>query len=154
MLDDGIGPVCYAELCEQYDIDENVDLLEVGCLTADLLSLLVTYDFVMTVDAVNVVGSEPGTIFFYLPEDMARAEESSLSLHDLRLIDLFEMALLCGIDCQGFCLGMQVANAYPEQYSIGLTPACKAAIPRLCEAVAYELQQRGYRICRRREEHG
>ena len=45
---------------------------------------------------------------------------------------------------QGFCLGMQVGNPSPEQFVVGLTPECSAALPLLVETVVAELHRRGF----------
>ena len=72
MLDDGIGPAVYDELVEHYEIPEGVDLYDLGCMTMKLLNKVDEYDFIITVDAVDGTDSEPGTVFRYKPEDIAR----------------------------------------------------------------------------------
>lgn len=67
MLDDGIGPAVYDELVEHYEIPEEVDLYDLGCMTMKLLSKVDEYDYIITVDAVDGTDSEPGTVFRYKP---------------------------------------------------------------------------------------
>ena len=37
MLDDGIGPAVYDALVAQYDVPENVELLDLGCLSLAMI---------------------------------------------------------------------------------------------------------------------
>ena len=70
------------------------------------------------------------------------------SLHDLKLANLFDAADLLGYSSDGICLGMQVENAEPDQYVIGLTEPCAAALPLLIETIAAELHRNGFSVCR------
>ena len=100
MLDDGVGPAVYREL-QAYDLGEGVDLFDVGCMSMELVSVVDRYDVIVTVDAVDDAGQEPGTIFRYAPEDMAKRAFGTQSLHDLRLSDLFDAASLLGYEAEG-----------------------------------------------------
>ncbi len=143
MLDDGIGPAAYDELRSCYEFPDNVHLFDVGCLSMDLLSYVDSYDLIITVDAVDASGEEPGTVFRFEPDAMARHSGASASLHDLKLIDLFDAASLLGYEAKGLCLGMQVENSSPSVVTIGLTPKVHAALPLLVETVVGELARVG-----------
>lgn len=143
MLDDGIGPAVYEELCSRYELPDNVHLFDVGCLSMEMLSYVESYDFILTVDAVDSSGEEPGTVFRFEPDAMARHSGASASLHDLKLIDLFDAAALLGYEAKGLCLGMQVENSSPSVITMGLTPKVHAALPLLVETVAGELARVG-----------
>ena len=149
-LDDGLGCAVYDELSRGYDFDEDVDLFDVGCMSLDLLDCVRTYDFIVSVDAVDGSGEEVGTVFRYAPEDMAGRSFGSQSLHDLRLSDLFESAALLGYKAEGICLGMQVDNISPAELTIGLTPKVNERLPYLVECVLAELVGHGARIVSRR----
>lgn len=143
MLDDGVGPAAYEELTERYEAPENVDLFDVGCLSLDMITCVRDCDTVITVDAVDGTGAEPGTVFRFEPDAMARHSGATASLHDLKLVDLFDAAALLGYEAEGLCLGMQVENASPAHAAVGLTPAVHAALPLLVDAVAGELARLG-----------
>ena len=143
MLDDGIGPAVYDELLARYDIPENVRLFDVGCLSLDMLPYVDECDFIMTVDAVDGTDAEPGTVFRYEPDAMARHSGANASLHDLKLVDLFDAAELLGYEAEGLCVGMQVENPSPEVITVGLTPKVHAALPLLVVVVAGELARIG-----------
>lgn len=53
MLDDGVGPAAYDEILAGYDIPENVTLVDVGCMSLDMLPYVERCDLILTVDAVD-----------------------------------------------------------------------------------------------------
>jgi len=149
-LDDGIGPAVYDELTATYDFPENVEVFDVGCLSLDMLPYVRDCGLIVTVDAVDGTGEAPGTVFRFLPEDMARRPGAMQSLHDLRLPDLFDTAALLGYEADGICLGMQVENMSPLDLTIGLTPQVHAALPLLAAAVVAELAAAGAEAIRKK----
>lgn len=149
MLDDGIGPAVYDYILEQYDLPENVDIFDVGCMTLDMVSKVNDYDLILTVDAVDGTDAEPGTVFRYEPYDIARAIGTRTSLHDLKLADLFDAATMLGFEAEGLCFGMQVENLEPVEFMEGLTPKVLERMPFLAETVIAELVRRGCAITRK-----
>lgn len=143
MLDDGVGPAVYEELLKRYEIPDNVELLDLGCLTLNMIESVREFDVIITVDAVDGTDAEPGTVFRFEPDAMARHSGATASLHDLKLVDLFDAATLLGYEAEGLCLGMQVENPSPAVATVGLTPKVDAALPLLVETVAGELARLG-----------
>ncbi len=148
MLDDGLGPAVYDAILETYAVPDNVDLFDVGCMSLDMVQKVADYDLLITVDAVEGTDAEPGTVFRFLPEEMARASGARTSLHDLKLADLFEAASLLGYTAEGLCFGMQVDNMDPIEFVIGLTPRVAERVDFLAETVIAELVRRGCEITR------
>ena len=146
MLDEGIGPAVYEELTATYDISENVTVFDVGCMGLNMLSHVRDYDYLVTVDAIDGTGAEPGTVFEFAPEDMARHAGAMQSLHDLKLIDLFDAATLMDYEAEGRCFGMQVDNMNPAELTIGLTPRVFKALPFLVDTVLADLVRGGATI--------
>ncbi|MDO5117280.1 MAG: hydrogenase maturation protease [Eggerthellaceae bacterium] len=151
MLDEGIGPAVYEALIERYEIPDNVSCFDVGCMSLDMLPVVRDYDFIVTVDAVDGTGEAPGTVFRFSPDDVARHTGAMASLHDMKLIDLFDSAALLGYEARGVCLGMQVLNMEPAEYTIGLTEPVYDALPLLIETVEAELYREGF-ILRKKDE--
>lgn len=149
MLDDGIGPAVYEELIDRYEIPDNVQLFDIGCLSMDMLYIVDECDMVITVDAVDGTDSEPGTVFRFRPDAMARHAGATASLHDLKLVDLFDAATLLGYSADGLCLGMQVENSSPAEVTIGLTPKVYNALPLLVETLIAELYRLGVELVRK-----
>ena len=71
MLDDGVGPAAYDEILAGYDIPENVTLVDVGCMSLDMLPYVERCDLILTVDAVDGTGDAPGTVYRFEPDAMA-----------------------------------------------------------------------------------
>lgn len=142
-LDDGVGPAAYDDIIERFDVPENVEMFDLGVLTMDMINYIDTCDAVITVDAVEHSGEPVGTVLRGTPQDMASSQGANISIHDLRLIDLFDNAVLLGWDAEGICIGMQVANTEPKILTQDLTPAVKAALPLMVETVAAELARLG-----------
>lgn len=143
MLDDGLGPAVYDTLMREYVIPDNIDVFDLGCLSMDLLDAVREYDTIITVDAVDGTDAEPGTVFRFAPDAMARHSGATASLHDLKLVDLFDAAALLGYEANGLCLGMQVENPSPSELAIGLTPAVEKCLPLLVETLVGELERLG-----------
>ena len=152
MLDEGIGPAVYEALIEQYEIPENVSCFDVGCMSLDMLNVVRDYDFIVTVDAVDGTGEPAGTVFRFSPDDVARHTGAMASLHDMKLIDLFDSAALLGYEARGICLGMQVLNMSPVEYTIGLTEPVFEALPLLVETVEAELFREGFVLSKKAHE--
>lgn len=149
MRDDGVGPHGYDLFCETFAVPESLTVLDVGCMSLDRIGLVDICDLIITVDAVDGTGHPAGTVFRFSPEDMARHSGANASLHDLKLVDLFDAATLLGYSCEGVCLGMQVFDRDPEEYDTELTPACREALPLLVETVAAELCRHGITLERK-----
>ena len=142
-LDDGVGPAVYDAVLDRFEVPDNVELFDLGVLTMDMISYIETCDAVVTVDAIEHSGEPVGTVLRGTPEEMAPSQGAAISLHDLRLIDLFEAAMLLGYDAEGICLGMQVADTEPKLLTEDLTPDVKANLPLLVETLAAELARLG-----------
>lgn len=151
MLDDGLGPAVYDEVEKRYEKRDDVDLFDLGCLTMDQILAVNDYDYIITVDAVDGTDADPGTVFRFEPEAMARHCGPEASLHDLKLVDLFDAAALLGYQCEGLCLGMQVENPSPSEFCIGLTPKVEAALPLLVDVLAGELARIGHPLSEKQE---
>jgi len=152
MQDEGIGSFTYEYIHDVYDLPDNVRIIDAGCMGLDMLPYVQTYDLIITVDAVDGTDKPAGTVFRFSPEDMARHLGPEASLHDLKLVDLFDAASLLGYEAQGVCYGMQVLDMQPVQYHIGLTAPCAQAIPLLGDCVIGELARFGITVNRKTAE--
>ena len=142
-LDDGVGPAVYDEVHKRFDVPDEVELFDLGVLTMDMINYIDTCDAVITVDAFEHSGEPVGTVLRGTPQELAPAQGANLSLHDLRLADLFDAAVLLGYDAEGVCLGMQVENTEPTYLTEDLTPDVRAALPLLVETLAAEVARLG-----------
>lgn len=145
MLDEGLGPAVYDELAA-YELPDNVTLFDVGCMGLDMLEHVNAYDYLITVDALDGTGEPAGTVFEFSPEDAARHSGAMASLHDLKLIDLFDAAALMGYQADGRCFGMQVENMSPAELTMGLTQPVYDALPQLVDTVLACLVNNGVEV--------
>lgn len=149
MMDDGLAGAVYDQLCEHYAFPDNVDLFDVGCMGLDMLNYVDAYDYMVTVDALEGTGQPAGTVFEFKPEDAMRHTGAMASLHELKLIDLFDAAALMGYAAEGRCFGMQVENRAPSVVTVGLSPAVEEALPLLIDTVLAALVIRGVKVRQR-----
>ena len=145
MLDDGVGPAVFDQM-QVYELPENVDLFDVDTMTMSYLNMLRDYDLLITVDSVDGTGEPIGTIFRYIPDEVALRPYGTHSLHELQLSDLFQAATLLGYEPEGVCLGMQVENPDPDRMTEGLTPQVHAHLGDLVDALLAELVLRGFSV--------
>lgn len=146
LLDDGLGPVVFEELTRSYDFPDNVELFDVGCMGLDMIGFVDECDYILTIDAVDGTGHEPGTVFEFETDDMARHVGATASIHELTLADLFDSAALLGYECEGKCFGMQVSNIAPTEVTIALTKPVYENIPLLIDSVLADLHNHGIRM--------
>lgn len=142
-LDDGLGGYVYDHVLERFDVPADVELYDLGVLTMDMINYVNECQAIITVDAIEYSGQPVGTVLKGTPQDLARSLGANISMHDLRLVDLFDAAILLGYECEGVCLGIQVENTQPAILTEALTPAVEAAVPLLIEALAAELARLG-----------
>jgi hydrogenase maturation protease len=157
MRDEGLGPRLAAELLERFTFPPNVEILDRGTMGMALISDIRRFEVLLVVDAVDKTGHEPGTVLHFGPEDIAPCEAFH-GAHDTRLIDVLQACALLGDPDSSpgprsgpdsspapgpdrrpvpetQCLGVQVLDMNPPEFSIGLTPPVEAALPLLIQSV-------------------
>jgi endonuclease-3 len=145
LLDEGIGPRIAKELLENYQFPVNVSVLDRGTMGMALLSEIKEFDTILVVDAVDNTGYQPGTVVTFLPDDVA-ANNAFKGAHDIKFSDVLNSAQLMGYKIEGYCLGVQIANMQPPEFTIGLTPQVEAAVPKLLSSVLDFLTSRGVKV--------
>lgn len=133
LLDEGVGPRVAEELAAEPALPEGVTVLDRGCMGLSLLSDLKGAERVLVVDAVDNTGLPPGTVVTYKPEDIA-PYQAFHGAHDTRLVDVLQAAALLGYEPLVDCLGVQIENMTPANFTIGLTPPVEAAVPVLVQS--------------------
>ena len=130
MGDEGVG-VHTIHALSKVELPENVDIIDGGTGSFDLMPILSQYPLVIFVDA--TMDSKPaGTINVIYPK-FAKDFPRSLSTHELGLKDMIESAILLGKVPEIFLI---VVSINPEQeMNIELTPGIKQAIPDVIETV-------------------
>ena len=87
--DEGIGVHIVKELAAEYTL-ENVEFIDGGTASLDLLDFIEGKDKVIIVDAVQG-GGVPGTVYRFKPTDIEINFPLSLSLHQVGLMEVLGM---------------------------------------------------------------
>jgi len=150
LQDEGVGPRVAEELLRRYFFPENVEVLDRGTMGMALLADIKNFDVILLVDAVNNTGLEPGTVVTYLPEDIA-PYETFHGAHDIRLADVLDAAALLGYNPAVHCLGVQVQNMSPADYTIKLSPSVEASLPILIQCALNFLERFGAKVIEKQQ---
>jgi hydrogenase maturation protease len=141
MRDEGVGVRVVEEIMQTLEFPPNVEVVDAGTMGMSILHILQSCDYLLVVDAIDGTGEEPGTVVRLSPEDLAPSQVMH-SLHDMRLVDVLEAAMLSGRAPEAAdCIGIQIADIGGME--IGLTPAVDAAVPAAVAAVLEVLAERG-----------
>jgi len=147
MGDDGAGPYAVASFAAQYDVPEEVTILDIGTPGLDLVPHLAGVDTLLLVDTVRS-DAPPGTVRTYDKATLLRAKlPPRLSPHDPAVGQC--LAMLEIADCGP--REVLLAGIVPERtaFGPGLSAAVRNAIPAVVERIAGELRARGIPVERR-----
>jgi hydrogenase maturation protease len=138
LSDEGIG-VHVVKALTGRDISPDVEILDGGTASLELLNIMANRDKVIVIDAVEG-GGEPGTIYRFTPDDIKYHSVTFTSLHQISLLETLTDAKYLGIAPKTvIILGIE-----PKDMGLGLevTPEAAAAVPRVVELVMAELGTR------------
>lgn len=132
LRDEGVGVHVVKHLQEK-GVPEGIEVIDGGTLGFDLLGLFEGTEKVVVVDALKG-GGEPGTVYRVRPKDLKGEEARSLSLHQVDLLEVMEMARLLGYEAEVVIIGVE-----PKEISWGmeLSPEVAAKVEKVA-ALALE----------------
>jgi hydrogenase maturation protease len=137
LTDDGVAFAVVDELTGQVDrSDVTVNRASVGGL--GLLELLVGYDKVIILDAIQTDGAVPGEIHCLSPDEH-HGNLRAASTHDVSLATALELGHRLRKDLPEEIVILAVEAADVETFGEELTPAVAAAVPTAVELVLQEL---------------
>ena len=139
LRDDGFG-VHLINSLKGTTLPDNVELLEAGTVSHQLIPLLHELDHLIVIDVVEA-GDAPGSIFRFSPDDMKFPIEQKTSLHQISLIDVLNMAALTGSKPKTVIIGVQPKDV--SSWSMELNDELIAVIPRVKELIFEELNRIG-----------
>ena len=135
MSDEGVG-VRVVEAMEGQGLPDDIELLDGGTASVDLLNSLVDREKVIVIDAVKG-GNEPGALYRFAPDDITTYGWDNTSLHQVGLLETLMMARHLG------CAPREVIifGIEPKKVDWGLelSPEVAAVVPRVTELVLIEL---------------
>jgi hydrogenase maturation protease len=138
--DDGVG-VRVVEALRHLEWPPDADLYDGGTAPFDMLDVFLEHERVVVIDCVRG-GREPGTVYRLTPEVLKWVESESRFAHGLGVPDTVRIAQQLGATAEVVVLGVEPAVI---EWSLDLSPAMEAAMPRLLDAVAAELESRADR---------
>jgi hydrogenase maturation protease len=137
LRDDGFG-VHLINSLKGAVLPDNVELLEAGTVSHQLIPRLHEIDHLIVIDVVEA-GDTPGAIFRFSPDDMRFPVEQKASLHQISLIDVLNMAALTGTKPKTVIIGVQPKDV--SSWSMELNDELIAVIPRVKELIFEELKK-------------
>jgi len=134
--DEGVG-IHLAQALEQMSLPEGVRVIDGGTGGLSLLYALEKTGKAIFLDAAEM-SKDPGTFMrFTLEEARIAGDKLNLSLHELGLHQVLELAKSLGISCEVVFYGIQPKDL---DWGIGLSPEVEQAIPHILDAVMREVQ--------------
>jgi hydrogenase maturation protease len=137
--DDGFGVHLINSLADT-PLPPNVQVLEAGTVSHQLIPLIRALDNLIVIDVVDA-GDTPGSIFRFSPEDLKFAKEDMVSLHQISLIDVLTMAEMTGGRPKTVIIAVQPKDV--TNWSLELTEPVKAVMPKVKELIFEELKKMG-----------
>jgi len=137
--DDGFG-VHLINALQDTPFPPNVQLLEAGTVSHQLIPLFREIDHLIVIDVVEA-GDVPGSIFRFSPDDMQFPTEQKASLHQISLIDVLRMAELTGGKPKTVIIGVQPRDV--TSWSLDLSDELKEVIPKVKDLIFEELKKIG-----------
>jgi hydrogenase maturation protease len=136
MQDDGVGVHVIRGL-EEMDLPPEVELVDGGTHTYDLLDYFSQADFCIVVDAMHG-GGNPGTVYRIPLEEMDLSPNPDIqSLHEMSFAEAMYMLELEGYQPQVLVYGVE-----PHTVDLGLdlTPVVADKIPLILEMIQKDIQ--------------
>jgi hydrogenase maturation protease len=144
--DDGAGVRAVQRLCERWDLDGEIEVVEGGTAGLLLLPWLGDADRVVLVDAVDGEAL-PGTIHRLDGDAWAQASAGAPTVHDVGVCDLLATARLAGMrPAEVVLIGVQPQAV---ELSTDLSAPVAAALDDLADAIARQLAAWGHAVHRR-----
>ena len=135
LQDDGIGVHVIRQL-ENEKLPSTIELVDGGTSTLDMLGFFLDNRKVIVVDCLRA-GLKPGTIYKIKPEDIKSYKKENLSIHDVQILDVVEMANMMGKYPEVVIFGIE-----PEKIAVDLemTRTIISKIPEIICNIKKELQ--------------
>lgn len=138
--DEGVGVRVIETMMSTLAFPDNVTLVDAGTMGMGILNLFQGCDFLLVIDAIDGTKEPAGTVVRLSPEDLA-PNQIKHSMHDMRLVDVLEAAMLMGSRPETECIGIQILDM--DGIDIGLTEPVEAAVPDAVAAALLILAEHG-----------
>ncbi len=134
--DEGVG-VRVVEAMSEMKLPDNVELMDGGTASIDILEYLKNRKKVIVIDAVQGGGEEPGSVYRFTPDDIKVKQLFYTSLHQTGLMESLKTLEYIGEPLKNIIIfGVEVEKL---GWSLELSPKITAIVPRLIEKVLEEI---------------
>ncbi len=142
--DDGFGPAVVQRLNDQYNLPDDVLVLDVGTSVRDILFDLALSEVkpqkLIIVDAVEYPDRHPGEVFEIPVEGIPEKKTSDFSLHQFPTVNILkELKDHTKIDVKVIVGQIEVI---PGEVKPGLSQAMEGAVVKACERIMAEMSKR------------
>ena len=134
MKDEGVG-IHVIQHLQEMELPPDIELID-GGTAPDLIAYIKAGDKLIIVDAAHA-GGEPGTIYRFLPEDLATDTGTLASAHELGVeLNLRLMSMMGSEPREIVIIGVE-----PKEIDWGteLTPELEQVMPKMLKAVLREI---------------
>ena len=137
LSDDGVG--IYTARSLRDSLDGIADIAEAELAGFDLIEMMKGYERAFIVDAIELDGEAPGSVFRLVPGDM-RITPRLVSFHDIDIVTALELGRRLGFEMPSEVViyAVQVEDALT--LGEGCTPAVEAVIPGLVAEISSEIR--------------
>src|SRR4030042_4449710 len=135
--DDGVG-IRFIEKLQRKLSNPDITVLETNVSGLSLLDIIVGYDKVIIVDAIQTVGGKPGDIYQLTP-DALKASRHAASPHDVNLVTALDLGKKLGLSMPQEIVIFAIEVSDVTTFSEEFTPEVKKTIPVCIEMVMREL---------------
>jgi len=131
--DEGVG-VHVIEKMKKMELPRQVELLDIGTSTMDLIGYLDGVKRLIVIDSMKA-GGDPGDVYRCRPEDLLPKGENPVSLHDIGLLETLAMVEKKGLEIDTVIIGVE-----PKIFDWGmeLSKEVEGRLPDIIEAVLKE----------------
>ena len=137
LRDDGVGIHAINELSKEDSI-ANVDFIDGGTSTIDLLGYFLDSDDVIIIDSLKG-GHPPGTIYRITPEELGTFIKANTSLHDVQILDVLKQANMMGHDPRVIIIGVEPEEIY---FDMDLSDTIKKELPNIIKIAKEEIKSK------------
>lgn len=139
--DDGVG-IEVVRALEKNRLKSNIEVVEADSAGLSLLDFLEGADKVIIVDGM-ITGAQPGTIHRFTYKDLRELSAGDVnvpSLHSLGILDAFKIGEKLNPEIMRreiVFIGVEIKSR--KEFSVGLSPKVRKAVPKAVEAILREL---------------
>lgn len=147
MSDEGVGVHAVTALADQYDIPDEVEIIDGGTSGMDCLDRIAEADLLLIADCMRSKDKAPGTITRLADDEINAWFKTKISPHQVGLSDVLAACCFHGISPKRVVL----VGVQPESFEtcMNLTPTIAAVLPQVIERLVAELAAIGVRLCRK-----